>query len=194
MKDRTSLLIVILFGALVVITVYRGRFVTYTVPSATVQSHPAWRLSAEFEVYGNADIGIYPYLTPLDECKQFDSLSVKLQSKKDSRLRFNRLQRNDNYSDQNSVKSHKKTCPGDSISFAEVFEVPDDKVDSLTVIFAWKDSAGTSSNTQIDLVKKTSFTLGGDEKSSDVLILLYPILWMAFGVLILAKLTKLIKD
>jgi hypothetical protein len=194
MKDRTSLLIVILFGALVVITVYRGRLVTYTVPSATVRSDPAWRLSAEFEVYGDGDIGIYPYLTPLDECKRFDFLGIKLQSKKDSQLRFNPVQRNDNYSDQNSVKSHKKICPGDSISFAEIFEVPDDEVGSLTAIFIWKDSTGITSNSRVDLVKKTSFSLGGREKSSDVLILLYPILWMAFGVLILAKLTKLIKD
>jgi hypothetical protein len=194
MKDRTSLLIVILFGALVVLTVYRGRFVTYTVPSATVRSAPAWRLSAEFEVYGDGDIGVYPYLAPLNECNRFDSLSVKLQSKKNSGLRFSPVRRNDTYSDQNSDKSHKKICPGDSISFPEIFEVPDDEADSLTVIFTWRDSAGTFPNTQIDLVKQTSFTLGGYEKSSDVLILLYPILWMAFGVLILAKLTKLIKD
>jgi hypothetical protein len=194
MKDRTLLLIVILFGALVVLTVYRGRIVTYTVPSATVQSHPAWRLSAEFEVYGDGDIGIYPYLSPVDECKRLDSLSIKLQSKKNSGLRFNPVMKDGNYSDQNSDKSHKKICPGDSIGFYEIFEVPDDEVDSLTAIFIRKDSAGITSNTQIDLVKKTSFSLGGYDKSSDVLILLYPILWMAFGVLILAKLTKLIKD
>jgi hypothetical protein len=194
MNDRTSLLIVILFGALVVLTVYRGRFVAYTVPSATVQSGEGWRLSTEFEVYGDGDIGIFPYLSPLDECKRFDALSVKLQSKNDSGLRFNPVQRNGNYSDQNSDKSRKKICPGDSISFSEIFEAPDDKIDSLTAIFVWKDSAGITSNTQIDLVEKTSFSLGDYEKSSDVLILLYPILWMAFGVLILAKLTKLIKD
>jgi hypothetical protein len=194
MKDKTSLLIVILFGALVVLTVYRGRIVTYTVPSAIVRSDPAWRLSAEFEVYSDGDIGVYSYLSPLDECKRFDSLSIKLQSKNDSGFRFNPVQRNGKSSGEDWDKSLKKICPGDSISFAEIFEVPDDEVDSLTAIFIWKDSTGITSTSRVDLVKKTSFSLGGYEKSSNVLILLYPILWMAFGVLILAKLTKLIKD
>jgi hypothetical protein len=194
MKDKTSLLIVILFGALVVLTVYRGRLLTYTVPSATVRSDAAWRLYGEFEVYSDGDIGVYPYLSPLDECKRIDSLGIRLQSKNDSGLRFDPVQRNGSFSGEDSDKGLKKICPGDSIGFSEIFEVPDDKVDSLVAIFIWKDSAGITSNTKIDLVKKTSFSLGGSEKSSDILILLYPILWMAFGVLILAKLTKLIKD
>jgi hypothetical protein len=192
MKDRTTQLIVILLGALIILTVYRGRFVTYTIPSVAVKSGTDWRLSTEFEVYGDGAIGVYSYLSPLRKCNRFDSTSISLQSRQNQAGDFRLMQFNKHLSNQKPEVLLNEICPGDSMGLSYVFEVPKG-TDSLAAIFSWTDSTGISTNARIDLLRKTSFSFKRNDEP-DILILLYPILWMAFGVLILAKLTKLIKD
>jgi hypothetical protein len=187
MKDKTNKLIVILLGALIILTIYRGRFITVFVPvNDSKQFVSGWKLETEFEVYSNGAIGIYPRLSTVDDCGRIDTFHISLQEVGGGLLES--LNAND------QSKTGGRICADRPASFGMIFNAPNGQIDSLVARFYWVDSAEVTSQTQIGLVKNTRFSLGDYEKSPDILILLYPILWIAFGVLILAKVTKLIKD
>ncbi len=188
MKDKTNLLIAILFGGLVILTVYRVRLITTVLPlNESTQTTAEWQIDTEFEVYGNGAIGVYPSLTPLKKCVRIDTFDITLREVGGGYLES--IQENDS-----TNTDFKRICHDKPVSFGEIFNSPDNEIDSLVATYHWSDSTGNRPDVAINLLKRTSISLADPEKSTDVVILLYPILWMAIGVLILAKLTKLIKD
>jgi hypothetical protein len=178
-RDNINLLILLLFGSLVYITAYRGHWTDQLKPGETGKLKLSGNifLLPSYTLADHTEFTLSGELTTIDNCVIIDSLFIVVKTKSETTYR-------------NLTPS--EICIGKSVTFSESFRFVNN-FDRIDVKFTIKEHEKPSSvhNTYVEKGKK--FELRRKNRF-DFIILLYPALWITFGVLVLVKLTRLIRE
>jgi hypothetical protein len=194
-KDNSIIGILLLAGVIIYITIYWGKWVHYLKPSINSRVFFSTNQFFEpgFDLYETESVAVFTTLGGLDSCYTMDSLQVNLSiaGRADDPIKTESVHIYNEGKTQATLKGT-RICPGNKISIAQVFKLEGIPSSHFRVTYIFTDDKQNPLQRTIDLVVAKKFQIGSTNGSKFVMVL-YPILWIAFGVVLLAKITRLIK-
>jgi hypothetical protein len=188
LNDNINLLIVLLFASLAYITLFKGRWSDKVKLTDVYNTDQRIRLSKTTfidPVYSiEANNGIFNVdgnFTFLNDSLSIDTLIITL------------TEINDKNSREKSQVAVSTNINGSRSAIHQVFQNVSKGSQRFLVGFNFKESTGRRFKTTIDLKRTKNFELAA-RNERDLIIVLYPVLWIAFGVLVLVKITNLVRD
>lgn len=184
--DNINLLIVLLFASLAYITIFKGHW------SDKIKLTDVYNTDQRVKLSKNNVIdpiySIEPKNRNFTVDGSLDTGDTALVSLVISLTELNRKK------DQQTIKTAKLNLTGEKHQeIHQVFEYGNESSRQFTIVFQAQDRAGRISKKSIQLKKTKNFELAA-RNDGDFIIVLYPVLWIAFGTLVLVKITKLIRS
>ncbi|ALJ00406.1 hypothetical protein [Rufibacter tibetensis] len=212
LKDK--ILILLLITSLGIFYLMNSRGIWETTIKQKGAAEDNWiklsdNLSFESEHFINADsqiVGSHTYLVVANDCFTIDSLSVQIVelvngkriklSNTGTKIADMQQLEFDSYGmivPESLLKSHKITiCPNQRIEVSNWFKYTQAASEDFEIDYYLKGRNQKPLSATVKLKKVESFRLEG-RHHYDFIILLYPILWFIFGVLVITKIVLLIK-
>ena len=187
LNDNINLLIVLLFGSLAFITVTKGRWSDKIKPADVYNS-------SRIHLSKNTSIDPSYSIEPLDQTFTLEgTLDIVTDSISLDSLLISLTEIDDKNGSQNRQIAIKTEIQGSHTPIRETFNFKNPGSHRFIVAFSSRESSGDVLMASVELKKTKNFELSA-RNSSDIIIVLYPALWVAFGVLLLVKITNLIRD
>jgi hypothetical protein len=208
LKDKIVILILLTILGLVYLMTTRGHWETYLEQDWAIEKNRvdfSDNISIESEHLISSDnltVGTSTYLFVKNKCIQIDTVSITmlavtddqektLRNKKRRVADMDKLVFDSQYSlsDESFLKSIKmKLCPGQRIEIANWYDT-DAGTKDFIIEYVIKEAAGEPLTKRVNLEKETEFKLSG-RHHYDFIVLLYPVLWIALGLLVIVKIIK----
>jgi hypothetical protein len=187
LNDNINLLIVLLFASLAYITIFNGRWYDKVKLTDVYNTDKRIRLSENTMVdpsysieSGRQEFTIDAEISILNDSLTIDSLVISL------------TEIGDEEGYKNVQVAVVRNIEEKSSAIHHTFSYENSGSHRFTVSFNSRESTGKLFRASIDLKKTKNFELTA-RNNSNIIIVLYPALWVAFGVLLLVKITNLVR-
>lgn len=188
LNDNINLLILLLFASLAYITIFNGRWSDKVKLTDVYNTDQRIRLSENTIIdpsysieSGKQEFTVDAQLLILNDSVSIDSLVIRL------------TEMDDKEGYENVQAAVIKDIKGNNSAIHQTFGYTNGGSHRFFVSFNSRESTGNSFRSSIELKKTKNFELTA-RNNSNIIIVLYPALWVAFGVLLLVKITNLIRN